>query len=102
MNSTLLILIIISLPIPWLETLAFKKIIKTWKELEPTTYSEAGSPTEYLAWSNLKIKYGYILNFDYMRKVNNHELKLLMKKHQFVFVLEHVLLLSFLLCAIYC
>ena len=102
MNSTLIILIIISIPISWLETLAFKKAIKAWKRLESATYSEAGSPSEYLAWSNLKIKYGYILNFDYMRKINNNQLKNLMKKHHLLFVLEHMLILSFLLCAIYC
>jgi len=102
MNNTLLILIIISIPISWLETQAFKKAIKAWKQLESTTYLEAGSPSEYLAWSNLRIKYGYILNFDYMRKINNSELKNSMKKHHFLFVLEHILILSFLLCAIYC
>ena len=102
MNSTLIILIIISIPISWLETQVFTKAIKAWKQLETTTYSEAGSPSEYLAWSNLKIKYGYILNFDYRRKINNNEVMTLMKKHHFLFVLEHVLILSFLLCAIYC
>jgi len=102
MNNTLIILIIISIPISWLETRTFKKAIKAWKQLESTTYSEAGSPSEYLAWSNLRIKYGYILTFDYIRKINNSELKSIMKKHHFLFVLEHVLLLLFLLCAIYC
>ena len=90
------------MPFSLLETRAYKKAIKAWRELEPNTYKEAGSPTEFLAFSNLRIKYGYILNFDYMRKINDNELKGSFKKHHFFFFFEHLLIVSVLLCAIYC
>ena len=90
------------MPVSWLEARTYKQVIKAWREQDPNTYSKAGCPTEYLALSNLKIKYSYILNFDYKRLINNSELLALFEKHHAILVLEHLLLITLLICAIYC
>ena len=94
--------LIIYMPLTWLETSAYKKVINEWREKDPLTYKEAGSPSEYLALSNLRIKYNYIMSFDYIRKVKNAEVKSNFKKHHVLFFLEHIVLLFIFLCAIYC
>ena len=101
-STTLIVIILLSIPVSWYEARTYKQVIKAWREQEPNTYSKAGSPTEYLALYNLKIKYSFILNFDYKRLVNNLELLALFKRHHAILALEHVLLITLLLCAIYC
>lgn len=93
---------LLTIPISWLEINTYKKAIKSWRELEPATYQEAGGPSEYLELSNLRIKYTFIMSFDYLRTIQSPEVKDSLKKYHAFFIAEHLTMLSIVLCAIYC